>query len=263
MAIRLGIVVAAHPEDHSVDVVMTDDYQRLAGVQVMSHDGGDAVGTASLYVPTPRTGDDKWALAQRAAENVKAVIDFSGVMPIVLGFLYPQIGQMTFAEKNRRIARHASDVYSTTTAAGDFELSFPNGTFLRVGATPDHEDLTGKDVDGNWAITKNKGAATHLRLVLGNAGVVKADLHIDPTGNVTGSFQGTGNLTFAGAVTINAPVVTLNTPLVHCTQALQVDGALNVAGQTTLAAVTSNGHDVGSTHKHINSGGSGVGGTPQ
>lgn len=300
MAIRIGIVVEAHPEDHSVDVVMTDDYSRLAGLQVMSHDGGEASGTANLFVPVPRDGDDKWSLAKRTSGNTKAVIDFSGVMPIVMGFLFPQIGQMTFADKNRRIERHSSDVYSTTTSTGDFELAFPNGTFLRVGASPDHEDLTAKDVDKNWAIKKNTGAATHLRLVLGNAGAVKADLHIDPTGNVTGTFQGACNLTFMGDAVVNAPNATVNTgvatinagekvelatPLVHCTAALTVDGLITgaggmsisggttgataritgdveVVGQTVLAGVTSNGKDIGSTHRHANSGGSGTGGIP-
>ena len=300
MAIRFGIVVAAHPEDHSVDVVMTDDYSRIAGIQVMSPDGGKTCGTANLLVPVPRAGEDKWSLAKRGDDNTKAVIEFSGSMPIVMGFLFPQIGQMSFAEKNRKIERHSSDVYSTITAAGDYELAFPNGTFLRIGASPDHEDLTAKDVDKNWAIKKNTGAATHLRLVLGNGGAVKADLHIDPTGNVTGTFQGACNLTFIGDAVVNAPNATVNTgvatinagekvelatPLVHCTAALTVDGLITgaggmsisggttgataritgdveVVGQTALAGITSNGKDIGSTHRHANSGGSGTGGIP-
>lgn len=59
---------------------------------------------------------------------------------------------------------------------------------------------------------------------------------------------------------------------------IQLDGAGNISSQgnwthngnltvqngtTAVAGITSNGHDVGSTHKHLNSGGSGLGGVPQ
>lgn len=271
MAIRFGVVVATHPEDYSVDVIMTDDYSRLVAVQVLCSSCNDATGANDLYAPQERSGQDKWDLTQATTDNPVAAIDFSGVMPVVVGFRYPQIGQMTFKEKNLSVQRHMSDVYSTLNAAGEFEVSFPNGTFIRIAATPDHVDLSGTDVDGKWAISKNQAAATHLRLVLGNAGVVKADLHIDPSGNVTGTFQGTGDLTFIGDVVVNAPNVTVNThtatvnastkvelatPLVHCTQALTVDGpitgaaGLTITGATALQGVTSNGVNVGSTHVH-------------
>ena len=61
--------------------------------------------------------------------------------------------------------------------------------------------------------------------------------------------NGNGTITSAGTWT--------HTGSVHVTQTLQVDG------QSTLAGVTSNGHDTGSTHKHLNSGGTGLGGVPQ
>ena len=249
MNIRYGVVVAAHPEDHSVDVVMVDNYSRLAGVQVLSGNGGQSFGLLDLYCPTELSGADKWDVAKNSA-NPKAAIDFSGQMPVVVGFLYPQIGQMTFKDKNRRIDRHSSDVYSTLTSTGDYELSFPNGTFVRIGASPDHEDLTAKDFDKKWLIGKNKDAATHLRVVLGNNGAVKADMHIDPDGNLTASFQGTGNITTAGNLTVNAPNVTVNTgtaivnasskvelatPLVHCTAALTVDGLITGKGGMALS----------------------------
>lgn len=285
MAIRLGVVVATHPEDYSVDVVMTDDYSRLAGVQVLCSNGNGAYGSNDLYAPEERAGDDKWDLRKATTDNPVAAIDFSGVMPVVVGFRYPQVGQMTFKEKNLRIHRHPSDVYSTLNAAGDFEMSFPNGTFLRVGAAPDHVDLAGLDVDGKWSIAKNQDAATHLRLVLGNAGTVKADLHINPDGDVTGTFQGSGELTFIGDVVVNAPNVTVNTqtatvnastkvelasPLVHCTGALTADGLITANAGVTISGTvaasgggfTHNGKSVGSTHTHINSGGSGPGGVP-
>lgn len=242
MAIRIGIVVAAHPEDHSIDVIMTDDFSRIAGVQVLTSNGGIASGTADMFVPDEKTGDDKWNMAKRTGADQKVAIDFSGPMPVVVGFFYPQVGQMTFADKNRRIQRHTSDVYSTVDSAGNFELRFPNGTFIRIGATPDHEDLTGKDFDKKWAIKKNKTAATHLRLVLGNAGVVKADMHIDPSGNVTGSFAGTGDLTFAGNVALHAPQVTLDTPQLIVTGHITVGNGITSTGDVTADGISLKTH---------------------
>ena len=256
LELRYGIVVEAHPEDHSVDVIMTDDYSRLAGVQVLSYNGGPDVGTADMFCPAVKSGDDKWSLARRTSNDLKAAMLFGTGMPIVIGFVYPQIGQMTFKDANRRVQRHSSDVYSTVTSTGDYEIAFPNGTFFRVGVSPNHEDLTGKDFDKKWAITKNTGAATHVRLVVGNAGAVKADLHITPAGDLTGTFQGAGNITTVGDLTINAPNVVVNasnaatintatatvnastkvelaTPLVHCTTNLTVDGTALVKGAIT------------------------------
>ncbi len=271
MELRYGIVVEAHPQDHSVDVIMTDDYSRLAGIQVLSYNGGPDVGTADLFCPEVKSGDDKWSMARRTALDVKAAILFSGGRSLVIGFIYPQVGQMTFPDKNRRVQRHASDVYSTISSTGDMEVAFPNGTFFRVGVDPEHEDLTGKDFDGNWAIKKNTDAATHVRLVVGNAGAVKADIHIDPDGNLTGTFQGKGDITTAGDLTITAPNVVVNastaatintatatvnastkvelsTPLVHCTQALTVDGLITgKAGAAITGNITASATITGAT----------------
>lgn len=261
--LRYGLVVASHPEDHSVDLVMTDDYSRVAGVQVMC-DGGLDFGRADLFCPEEKSGDEKWSMAKRSAIDVKAVVLW-GRMPVVIGFLYPQIGQMTFADKNRRIDRHSSDVYETIDSAGNWERSFPNGGFIRYATTPDHENLTGKDVDGNWAITKNTGAATHLRVVLGNAGSVKFDFHTDPSGNVSVTAQGTCTLNITGDTVVNTANATLNTgvatvnasskvelatPQVHCTQNLVVDGTALVKGAITGQggmAITNTGGGGGAT----------------
>lgn len=241
--LRRGIVVGAHPEDHSVDVIMADTYQRIAGIQVLSHNGSGASGTADLWVPDEMTGNDKWDMSKRSETDQIAVIDFSGSMPFVIGFIYPQIGQMTFADMNRRVQRHSSDVYSTIDSAGNFELAWPNGSFFRLADTPDHEDLTGKDFDKKWAIGKNMGVATHVRLVLGNAGAIKADFHIDPSGNATLSLQGTCTINVIGNTVVNTPKATVNasesiellTPLVHCSAALTVDGAITGTGGMAIS----------------------------
>jgi hypothetical protein len=167
-------------------------------------------------------------------------------------------------------------VYSTLNGQGDYEKHWPNGTFVRVAATPDHVDLTGKDFDGKWAIKNNTGAQLHLRVVLG-AG--KLDLHVDPSGNLTlthdgdltihtkgkASVQvdGTADVQVSGNASLKTPQLTVDAPTSKFTGDVEIAGGVKVTGVSTLAAVTSNGHDVGSTHKHLNSGGSGLGGTPQ
>lgn len=66
----------------------------------------------------------------------------------------------------------------------------------------------------------------------------------------------------ATATVVATESVTLDTPATRCTGNLQVDGSMNVDGEstmqgsldvqgsTTLKGITSNGVDIGSTHKH-------------
>jgi hypothetical protein len=260
MALRYGVVVATHPEDHSVDLVMTDDYSRLAGVQVLTSNGNGAYGRNDLYCPDEKSGDEKWDITKAGPKNPVAAVDFSGIMPVVTGFRYPQVNQMTFNEKNLRVDRHASEVYSTLNEAGDFEMAWPNGTFFRVGASPDHVDLNGKDTDGKWATEKNTGASMHLRVVLG-AG--KLDLHVDPAGNATlvhdgdlvihtkgkatVNVDGTADVTVGGNTTLTTPQLKVDAPESIFTGHVTIQNGLNVSGGSGAAVagdVTVTGGDV-------------------
>lgn len=277
--LRLARVAAVHPEDHSVDLVMVDDGSRFPGAQVLSPTAGTDAGVFDM--PEPSVGSDKWSLSEQRERDILAVVSMLAgtALPVVLGFLYPQVNGMLFADKNRRVMRHASDVYTSIDGSGNIEVAHPNGTYLRIGTSPDHEDLTGKDFDGNWAITKNTGAATHLQIVVKAGGAQKAKLHIDPSGNITVEHSGnlaidttgTVNVTAGGAVTVDAPSVTLDAPQTTCTGALTVQGlltyqaglagsggsgasltgALNVTGNVdTTGTLKNNGKSVGSTHTH-------------
>lgn len=218
---KKALVVAIHPEDHSVDVVLLEDGSRFAGVQVLSPSASSNSGLADLALPDAQTGESRWEVTRRQGRQVYAVIAFLGREPYVQGFLFPQVCQMTFAEPNRRIDRHASDFYQTIDGAANAEWYHPSGTFLRIGETPGHEDLTGKDYDGQWAITNNTQAAPYVNLTLANAGAVQCVVQIDPQGNIqvtsaTGSarfvipggtqfdtpdFNVTGNITAGGEIT--------------------------------------------------------------
>lgn len=280
-SLRWGRVTAIHPDDYSVDLVMTDDGSRLAGVQVLTPFASTNSGLNDM--PQPSGGSD-WSLTASRDSDVLAGVAFFAQYPVVLGFRFPQICQMLFNEVGRRINRHQSDVYSTTDAQGNTELYHPSGTYLRIGSSPAHEDLTGKDADGNWAITKNTGAAVHVHLTVANAGAEMASLDIDPSGNLAITLQGkatvnvtgTADVTAGGAATITAPSVTLDTPATTCTGNLTVNGGMNVLGQGDSggtssingnfdingSTLTHNGKNIGSTHEHSNGNGGANTGAP-
>lgn len=63
------------------------------------------------------------------------------------------------------------------------------------------------------------------------------------------ALNGNGTITSIGSWTHQGP--------------LTVQQNLTVQGTTAVAAISSNGHDISNSHKHLNSGGSGLGGPPQ
>lgn len=258
--LRLARVAAVHPEDHSVDLVMVDDGSRLAGAQVLTQSASSNSGTHDMPTPSTPPSGDKWSLTESTDCDMIAVVAMVGRLPLVVGFLYPQVSQMLFKDPNRRVMRHASDVYTSIDGQGNSELCHPSGFFIRIGTTPAHEDLSGTDVDGKWAISKNTGNQVHLHLELPG----KWSIDIEPgSGNVVMDTQGTVNLTAVGQVTVEAPQVTLDTPETLLTGHLTVQGGMNVSGTSGGAtatvsgnmaivgsSLTHNGKNVGSTHTH-------------
>lgn len=187
MNLRKGLVVDTHPEDNSVDIVMLDDGSRLVGVQVLTQNGSARSG--SLDLPDVTVGRvsmfGKWNLDLRnKSENEQhAIVGFMGNNPVVLGFLLPQINQLTFKDKKRSMSRHQSDVYHTIDGEGNVELHHPSGAYVRLGETPDHEALDEKNFDQNFRSNRNVEKKVHLK--------VKSN-SVDMENNVT---KTTGNLT--------------------------------------------------------------------
>jgi hypothetical protein len=243
MMLRLGVVVDIHPEDNSVDLTMTDDGAHLAGVQVLTVTGGTRSGLVDLPRPAqPEDENAKWDITKRTESDVIAAVAYfdSMRMPVVVGFLYPQINQMLFEEKGRKIDRHESDVYSTTTKDGDHEWYHPSGTYVRVAVNPEHEDLTGKDFDKKWKIDRNTGKAVHVRLTVKNAGNQVASLNIDPEGNITVEHIGNLDIQTGGHATHTAQTITMNAETVTINADVAINGD----------SLTHNGVNVGDTHRH-------------
>jgi hypothetical protein len=234
-AIELGRVVASYPQGQSIDVLL-DNGSRLANVQVMTLDASDASGSAHIPDVGGPADDSRWSHTAAFSRTVRAVVGFIRGIPVCLGFLFPQVSQMTFNEKNRKVTRHPSDVYTSIDDAGNFELYHPSGTYLRIGSSPSHEDLTAKDFDGMWKIARNTGAAPHVHLGVSNAGASVASLDFDPSGNVTLQNNGTLNATSGGAATVKAPSVKVDSPTTTFTGAVIVEGAFTFQSGMTGSA---------------------------
>ena len=171
---RKAIVVACHPEDNSVDLVMCDDGARLSGVPVMSQSGSARSGSVDMPEMPNATGDAKWDITKRHGQDMEALVATMGRgNPIVVGFLYPQISQMTFKDAKRKFTRHQSDVYHTIDGNGNVELYHPSGAYVRIAESLDHEDLEKKNFDESLVLDRNKDKKVGMRVSLGG---VKIDI---------------------------------------------------------------------------------------
>lgn len=187
----LARVVAAHPESHTVDVTMMDSGLRLPGVKVMCPMAGTNIGWNDLPQPDVTTPTDRYATGATGTRDILAGVLFFGAVPVVVGFLFPEVSQLMFADPGRFVYRHGSDVYVTIDARGNTELAHPSGAYVRIGTTTAHEDLTGRDVDKAWKIARNTGQSVHVHLAAGGCA-----LDLAPDGNLT--------ITCSGNVDINS-----------------------------------------------------------
>ena len=281
---RWAKVVAVHPQAHAVDVVLLDSGVQIPMVPVLTPHVSSNSGLLDLPNPTPPASP--YSPVQTGKRDVYAAIGYAGGLPFVHGFRVPEGTHMTFADPGRRIDRHGSDVYSTITDTGDMETFHPSGSFVRMGASPEHEDLTGKDFDGLWAIERNTGGQVHYRVLLKSGGAVVADFHMTPQGDVlltnqgaltaqtqgavsvttsstlTATAQGAVSVTSQASAKLKAPTVTIDSPTTTCTGNLHVQGGLAVDGNTTGAGGATFTGDVvgagtslhGHTHKLVKAG---------
>lgn len=209
--LSLARVVKVHPESHAVDVEFMDDGRRVAGVQVLSSVAGTDFGSTDLSEPDTMGYGSK----QSKTRDIYAVVDFIRDIPVAIGFMFPQVAQCLFKDTNRKVYRHSSDVYYTIDGKGNTEFSHPSGAYVRFGATPEHENLTGKDYDKKWQIKRNTKSKVHIHVE--QAGGV-ASFDIDPSGNITikaVNIDVTGKMHITGGITSDADVVAGGISLMH------------------------------------------------
>jgi hypothetical protein len=198
--VKKGIVVATHPSDHSVDLVLADG-RRMAGVQVATPNGSTRSGTFDM--PAVPDKADKWDITKLTGQDQIALVDFVGDIPVVVGFLFPQISQMTFDDPKMRVTRHQSDVMSMVDGDGNMQVTHPSGAYVRMGETADAVNLGSKNTDASLAADRNTGRKLFMRVVVPGS----FDLKITPDGQLS--------LTLSKGAVIDAPDgITLNTPLV-------------------------------------------------
>lgn len=148
MMMTLARVLEVHPESHAVDVEMLQDGKRLSGVQVLSPSAGGDFGLSGLGRPVK---GDEWR------ERILAAVAFLDRVPVVVGFLYPQVSQMLFEDKERAVARHQSDVYVTVDGKGNTEVVHPSGPYIVMSETGAPTALAGRDYDKVWKTRRNAG----------------------------------------------------------------------------------------------------------
>lgn len=220
MSLRQGVVVDTHPEDNSVDLVMLDDGSRLVGVQLSAPSASTRSGRVDLPQVPAKT--DKWDITQKTGQDQIAIVGFVNKNPVVLGFLLPQINQMTFADKAFAFYRHQSDVYSWINAKGEAQLVHPNGSYLRFGKHLDFVDISGTNFDKNLKFDRNTQEKLGFHAVIpgaidiqltadGSLSIKVANLSLETNVNITGDLAVGGNITIGGN--------------------LSVDGTLNLAGR--------------------------------
>lgn len=266
MGLRKGIVVDVHPADHSVDVVLVDNYARLVGVQVQVHTASSRSG--SIELPDVEVRKDKWNIAERTGQEVMALVDFVGRVPIVTGFLYPQISQMTHKDGKLKYHRHTSDVQTYTDGEGNMGLIHPCGAHIVIGKDANPKDFTGANFDKNAAIDRNKGNNVLIKVELSGKAVV---LTMKPDGTVTLECD---KLTVDATTSINmntknatikaSDSIVLDTPQTHITGQLTVDKAttmkadVGVTGTVTASVDVNGGGTSLHTHTHMGDGGDGT-----
>ncbi len=275
--LRIARVAKTHPEDNSVDLIMVDDGSRFSAVQALALGATTRTGSANL--PAVSTG---YSLTANTGQDMLAVVGFlDPTVPVVLGFLFPQVNQVLFSDVNRKVERHASDVYTSIDGDGNVELFHPSGTYLRIGTDSAHEDLTGKDYDGNWKIDRNTEKRVHVHLSVRNGGSEVSRLSLSPDGDIEAQcdrdLQATvgRNATVAIAGNLTATVggnasVAVSGNLTSSAAAWSHTGPVTISGPVTVhgafaadgGGFTHNGVNVGSSHTHsgVTSGPSRTGG---
>jgi hypothetical protein len=243
-SIAIGVVVATYPEGQSIDVLLPEDGSRLSNVQVMVQTGSSDTGMLDLPDVGAAADDTRWNITLPVERTLRAVLASYRGIPVCIGFLLPQVSEMTFQRKNFMINRHASDVYSTINANGDMETYHPSGSYFRVGASPAHEDLTLQDYDKKWAIDQNTDTAVHVHLVVANAGDIVATVDIDPKGNVNIQCKGSLNVTVGGdlvAAVFGKASIDSTGNMEFTAPEIVFNGAMVINGTTQMnGAVTSN-----------------------
>lgn len=162
---------------------------------------------------TPTEGENPRVLDGMTNQvDAVAVIDFIGgdaLRPICLGFVSSGPNEFSFGERGTKIERHASGIYSRTTLSGIHEVSFPDGTYFKVGPEsdgPELNDLSGQNTrhadTRPWSIEADDPRIVTMSHATGTKMTIMPDGSLE-----VASFVGsTISLTVDGAIALTSPV---------------------------------------------------------
>ena len=192
LEIKLGRVVDVHPKENSIDVRLLKDNRRLTSVPVVGLMNTGTTGMVDLAVPDLTTGrgeDSKWESVNTDKRDAIAVIGFADGAPLCLGFVMPPLTEMTLPDdlgRERRLYRHASDVYNWIDKDGNSEWCHPSATWMAATESPQKLKFTKKDYDRLWKVKRNLDRALHGVISWWHGGEKKekARLHLKPIGDL-------------------------------------------------------------------------------
>lgn len=198
--LRRGIVVDIHPEDYSVDLVMSDNGTRLTGVQVMTPTGSTRSGMVEL--PKPPERGDKWDITEETEQELLALVASCSGFPVVVGFIYPQINRMLPKDKEIKLGRHESDVTWMIDKDGNMQIAHPNGTYIRIGEDPELVEWEPLIFDDGAAIDRNTDKKPYVKIALPGG---KGEIVMTPDGELEINMeQSISIVSNSGAVTVDS-----------------------------------------------------------
>lgn len=211
---KLAKVVRVYPESNKVDLLVLDDGRRLPGVSVMAA-GPVSSSSGVSGLPTPDSQDlpDPYEAPTFSKRDIVAVVGFYEYLPIVMGFLFPEVSECLFADKDRYMNRTPSDLYWTVDGLGNAELFHPSGAYVRIATNSAHEDLKGKDFDKVFNPARNADKKVHFHIAQAGG---KASVDIAPSGAISVQSKSTLSMNAAGAVSITSGAgITLTAPTIN------------------------------------------------
>jgi hypothetical protein len=142
-------VFRVDPVNGTVDCVGAGSFRGAVwrGVHVVSPGASSNEGLRWLPLVTTLGGGldptkEMRLSGERDAFAVLAFLSGNASTPVCLGFLPGGPDELSHPEPGTRLERHASDVYSRLTADGTYEVSFADGSYLKIADAAQGADLT-------------------------------------------------------------------------------------------------------------------------
>jgi len=227
-------VVAIHPEDHSIDCIITRTGQRCVGVQVVAQGASTTTGTSNLPPVDAPAGEARWNIPARGRNDAVALLAPTGGRNwVCVGFLFPQVNAVLNAEPGRQVTRHSSGAWSMIAPDGTMTLGHPSGAVVVLGPNLTPTNPVGGDVDGQW---RHDGPAASAQVGLNVSLPSGASITIGTDGKLT--------VKAIGEATFDVPVA-------------RFTGMIEAAGDVKSGSISLQGHRHGGVQ-----GGSSTTGTP-